>query len=288
MLRDLLRPKLLVSHVLVLTAAVVCVLLGNWQLSRLAEVRENNDRLTAQMEAEPIDLVDLLDGPVDQAELEFRPVTVSGTFRADEEVLQRNRSYQGQQGFHLLTPLEVTDGKVVLVRRGWVPAIMDQPPVPEALPPSGTVQISGILERSVEQPDVGARDPDEGILERVFHPDIQRLARQIDGELFPMVLRLETQEPPLNDGPGQVPFLIPSPELDEANHLSYALQWYSFALLAVVTYGAWLWNRRKRRSLEDEPGDDADDRQNGHGPGAGEASLTLDPDHPAKGSHTAR
>src|SRR5699024_5918903 len=109
-----------------------CVFLGNWQLSRLADVRENNARLTAQMGAEPIDLADLLDGSVDQEALEFRPVTVSGTFRADEEVLQRNRSFQGQQGFHLLTPLEVTEGQVVLVRRGWVPAVMDQPPVREA------------------------------------------------------------------------------------------------------------------------------------------------------------
>ncbi len=260
MLRDLLRPKALISHVLVLAVAVTCVILGNWQFSRLTEVRENNALLEERLEAEPLDLVALVGEPADEAELEFRSVEASGTFRHDEEVLQRNRDHQGQQGYHLLTPLELDGGGVVLVRRGWVPASMDEPPVPETAPPEGTVQLTGILERPVEQPGVGARDPEDGHLERVFHTDTSRLDRQIEGALYTMVLRLETQDPPLNAGPGELPIAIPSPELDEANHLSYALQWYAFGLLALITYGAYLWTRARKQGHgvtrdggEDEP-----------------------------------
>jgi len=262
MIRDLLRPKALLSHVLVLAVAVVCIALGNWQLSRLAEVRATNALLAERLEAPALELADLLGpdaGSVDEEALEFRSVTATGVFRPQQEVLQRNREHQGQQGFHLLTPLELQNGEVVLVRRGWVPATYSDPPVSVAAPPEGAVTVTGILERPVAQPGFGARDPEEGQLDRVFHTDTQRLDRQIDGELFPMVFRLETQDPPLNDGPGEFPLAIVSPQLDEANHLSYALQWFSFAGLALITYGAWLWSRRRHGASS---GDDrTDDRR---------------------------
>jgi surfeit locus 1 family protein len=253
MLRDLLRPKALISHLLVASVAVVCVVLGNWQLSRLAEVRANNALLAERLESPALGLDELAGpdtGPIDERALEFRAVTVSGTYRHDEEVLQRNRGHQGQQGFHVLTPFELEGGQVLLVRRGWVPSTLSEPPVTEAAPPGGTVTITGVLERPVPQPSFGARDPDDGELDRVFHTDTQRLDRQIDGELFPMVLRLETQDPPLGDAPDDLPRAIGRPELDEANHLSYALQWFSFAAIALITYGAWLWKRSRRPTDE--------------------------------------
>ncbi len=259
MIRDLLRPKALLSHVLVLAVAVACIVLGNWQLTRLAEVRANNALLADRLEAPALELADLVGpdaDPIDEEALEFRSVTATGVFRPDEEVLQRNREYQGQQGFHLLTPLELEDGEVVLVRRGWVPATYSEPPVSVATPPEGPVTVTGILERPVSQPGFGASDPEEGQLDRVFHTDTQRLDRQVEGELFPMVFRLETQDPPLNDGPGEFPLAIASPQLDEANHLSYALQWFSFAGIAVITYGAWLWSRKRRAASGDDAADD--------------------------------
>jgi len=251
MLHDLLRPTAILTHLLVLAVAVVCVLLGNWQFERLATVRANNDLLAERLDQPPADLAQLAgtegDG-VDEQALEFRRVEVTGTYRTDEEVLQRNRQHQNQQGFHLLTPLELSDGGVVLVRRGWVPAQLTEPPVTDALPPEGPVTVTGVLERPVEQPAFGASDPDDGLLERVFHTDTARLERQIDGSLFPMVLRLQSQVPPLPDAPGELPIVIPRPELDEANHLSYGVQWYSFAALAVIVYGAWLWTNHRRRA----------------------------------------
>jgi surfeit locus 1 family protein len=256
MLRDLLRPTAILTHLLVLAVAVVCVAFGNWQFGRLAEVRANNQLLAERLDQPPADLAQLAgagSATPDEQALEFRRVEVAGVYRPDEEVLQRNRDHQGQQGFHLLTPLELSDGGVVLVRRGWVPAQLSEPPVTEASPPDGTVTVTGVLERPVEQPSFGASDPEEGVLERVFHTDTARLARQIDGSLFPMVLRLETQQPPLPDVPGELPVAIPRPELDEANHLSYGVQWYSFAALAVIIYGAWLWTNHRRRTTGTTP-----------------------------------
>jgi len=258
MLKDLLRPAALLSHVLVLTVVVVCIGLGQWQLDRLAQVRANNALLEERLEASALDLADLVDEPVDEAALEYRRVRARGTFRPHEEVLQRGQEHPGQTGFAVLTPLELEGGGVVLVRRGTVPATMDRPPVEAAAPPVGVVEVEGILERPVPQPGFGPRDADEGLLERVFNPDTARLDRQVEGTLYPMILRLQ----PGPVGPGgdtdhepafdALPVPPRPPVLDEANHLSYALQWHAFGTIALVTYATWLWQRHRRRDVDPE------------------------------------
>jgi surfeit locus 1 family protein len=241
--RRLLTPSALGMHLVVLAVATVLVSLGQWQVGRLQEVRTSNALLAERQSAAPLDLAELARmGPLDLAALEFRRVVASGTFLVDEEVLQRNRVDQGRAGFDVLTPFDLGDGMTVLVRRGWVPSVLDTPPVREAAPPVGLVRITGVLERSVSQPSFGARDPDEGVLLRVFHPDTARLDRQMSGTLLPVVLRLDPD-------PAASALTLPAapgpPTLDEGSHLSYAVQWHLFAVLALVAYAAW-WRTRLR------------------------------------------
>lgn len=283
-MRALLRPKALISHVLVLTVAIVCVALGQWQLERLDSLRTSNALAEERMSASLTDLGVIADPNDPQATdvdgLEYRRVEVTGTYRPDEEVLQRNRSHQNQSGFHVLTPLELTDGGVILVRRGWVPAELDEPPVAEAAPDTDEVAVSGVLEAPVEQPDFGASDPDEGTLRRVFHTDTERLNSQISGELFPMVLRVDT-EPSGNPTVDDLPVPPGTPMLDERNHFSYAMQWHAFGLLALVTYLAW-WFKRLRRPDSD------DDRaaENDADPTPGGINSDSSPERPEPASST--
>jgi surfeit locus 1 family protein len=246
--RQLLRPRALVWHLLVLAVVAVLVSFGQWQLDRLEQVRTTNARLEQRAASEPVDLPTLLaEVGADPAALEFRRVRVTGTFRPEEEVLQRNRIQRGLQGLDVLTPLDLGDGTTLLVRRGWVPTTMDTPPVTEAPPPAGTVTVTGILERSVDQPTFGARDADEGVLARVFHPDTSRLDRQMTGALLPVVLRMDALP---GAGPTTLPAAPEAPGLDEGSHLSYAAQWHLFALLALGAYVFW-WRSRLRRTTAD-------------------------------------
>jgi surfeit locus 1 family protein len=251
-LRALSRPAALLSHGIVLIVVGVLIALGQWQLERLDQVRTSNTLLAERTTAAPVDVLLLLRSTgADVDAVEFRRVTATGTFVPEEEVLQRNRIQRGLQGLDVLTPLDLGGGVTVLVRRGWVPTTMDTPPVRDAPPPGGVVTITGVLERSVSQPSFGARDPEGGDLLRVFHPDTERLDRQMTGALLPVVLRMDAL-------PGATSVTLPAapeaPTLDEGSHLSYAVQWHLFALLAVGAYGFW-WRQRLRGGREaDAPG----------------------------------
>lgn len=235
----LLRPSRIATIAFVLAVAVACVLLGRWQLSRLAERRALNEALESRIDlpAEPLDgLLAELDAGVPITELEFRTVTVTGVFGFQEEVLQRNRSHEGRQGFHVLTPLHLRDETAVLVRRGWVPVALDDPPIDEAEPPHGQVTVTGIVRAPERHSGFGPADPGSGTLERVFWANPRRLDRQVSNPLVDLVIDLRSIDPPPTRDL-DLPVPLATPSFDEANHLSYAIQWFSFAIIALVGIG---------------------------------------------------
>ena len=90
-------------------------------------------------------------------------------------------------------------------------------------------------------------------------PDVERIARQLPGPTFPMIVRLTAQDPPpvasaavAERGLDALPVVRPQEPFDEGSHLSYALQWHTFALLALIAYVAF-WVKRLREDDPDAP-----------------------------------
>ncbi len=230
-----LRSAVLAGVVTVLVVGLM-VNLGFWQLRRHAEVADQNVKIAARAaEAVALSSLDLAE-PSD-----FQRITTSGTWIPQEEVLWRGRSRNTVTGFEILTPLRLDDGRVLLVDRGWVPDTFDTPPVAEAAPPAGTVEVEGILRVSVPQPGFGPKDPADGRLERVFHADLPRISAQVTGDLVTThYLRLDRATPAAS-------FEVLRPlapiEQDAGPHLGYALQWFGFSVSAIAAFLAWLWSR---------------------------------------------
>lgn len=234
----------------VVTVVVVAVManLGLWQLRRHAEVRDQNVA---------IDLRTATEVPLEVAlagEADFQRVVARGVWQVEDEVLWRGRSRRGVTGFEVLTPLRLIDGsgavsdEALLVDRGWVPDAFDTPPVAEARPPTGVVEVVGVLRHSVDQPGFGPQDPAEGRLATVFHADLPRIDEQVAADLVDShYLRLERATPA---APDDVLRPLAPIEPDAGPHLGYALQWFGFSATAVAAYLAWLWSRvlRPRRA----------------------------------------
>lgn len=230
------RPIWLLGHAIALTAVVLFVRLSFWQLDRHDERRERNAVIAARADGPPVDVlgVDLDTG-------EFRRVTATGTFDADGEVLIRNRSLQGTVGFHVVTPLDLADGRSVLVNRGWIPTDLERRPPG---PPPGTVTVEGILLAS-QRRGLGPRDAVDGRLAILNRVDVARIQQQTRRPLIPLWL---SQTAPPAEGAGGYPIRLDPPARDAGPHLSYAGQWLLFALVVGVGYPLLL--RRRARTVE--------------------------------------
>lgn len=212
---------------------LTCVALGFWQLNRLSDRRADNTRLLTRV-AQPVvdvsDLASLQGGRDDPAA--YRRVRATGTYDVANEVLLRARSLRGRAGNHVLTPLRLASGRSIVVDRGWIPIAKTRPADPEFAPPTGQVTVTGILQPSDPKPiAVGPRDPPTGRLQTIGRIDLERLAPQIPYPIEPLAIALEEQIPAQTDLPKAAG--LPAP--GEGPHFAYAVQWFLFALIALIT-----------------------------------------------------
>lgn len=236
MYRFLLRPVWILSHILVVLLVILLVNLGFWQLRRLDEKRDFNALVTARSGQEAAPVADVLPASAtfdDAGAVVFRKVTAEGTYLADEEVIVRSRTYQSKSGAWLLTPLRLDDGTAVVVNRGWVPIQAGIERDPSWAPPEGRVEVEGLLVATQTRGRFGATDPEGEHLDTLARADVARIQEQVDEDLVPAVLQLDTQTPAQ---PGDFPVAIGPPELSEGPHLNYAGQWFIFATIAAVGY----------------------------------------------------
>lgn len=264
-MRQLLTARWLLGHFVVLVVCVGCLVAGFWQLDRLEQRRTNNAVQQARYRQEPLpigDLVDLSGG--DLASLEFRRATATGRFLPGEEVLVRSQVFAGRAGFDVVTPLVLEDGRAVAVNRGWVPLEFDTTPVEAAPPPEGEVTVEAVVRLSQEPGAFSpAETPSQGV-DTVSRVDVGFLDRITSVELLPVYIE---------EVGGQDPTALPVPAAapdfsDEGPHLSYAIQWFSFAAVGAIGYGFLIRRALNRPSggREGEVGDDVDAGQTGQIP----------------------
>jgi surfeit locus 1 family protein len=224
---------------IVIMLAFFFINLGFWQLDRHDQRALENQVMSARLSADAIPVTDLLEAagsnPESIESLEYRPTTAQGEFRPDLELLIRNMTNNGRAGYHVVTPLEQGDGSFILVNRGWVPLEMDTVPV-AAPPPSGRVDVTGLVRLTQLRPAVGQVEP-EGVLTVASRIDIDRLSRQVPGEVAPVwVQALGSRD--------QLPVPVEEPDfVDPGPHIMYAVQWFSFTLIGVV--GFWFLVRNQ-------------------------------------------
>ena len=221
--------------VVAVVVAVACVALGFWQLRRLHDRRELNARILSRGSAAPV----TIEGTsLPAGARAFARASATGTYDTEHEVLVYGRDLDGQPGSDVVTPLLLPDGGAVLVLRGWVPFAMQEAPVAEAAPPAGEVTVDGTM---LPDEGDGSNRPDENGVVRTL--DVEGIASTVSYDVAPLPLRLTDQTPAQ---PSDLPRPEPPPQLSEGPHLSYAIQWFSFAAIALV--GAAILVRREGRA----------------------------------------
>jgi cytochrome oxidase assembly protein ShyY1 len=237
------RPKWIGFHLLCAAAVVGMFAAGFWQLQRLDERKTNNAEFVVQIERPAVPLDDLraaIDTEPDS--VVNRRVIVSGTYSPNQVVLF-NRSQGGSAVDNVLTPLLLTPASegdqqgVLIVNRGAI-GVEEPPPTPFP----GEVVIEGRLRPSESRERGSLTDAEQEVVTQVRRVDLAQLNQLPDGgALLPMYVELLGSDPAA--GPDD-PNLLDLPELSEGNHLSYAVQWFIFAVAVAVG-----WVLAVRRSL---------------------------------------
>ena len=216
---------------LVIFAAVLVasfIRLGEWQLDRRETKHERNAVIVAQQQ-EPVASFGEAFGGTITPDRQYRRVSVQGTFDPDHQLQVRYRSNEGRSGYEVVVPLRTTTGTWVLVDRGFGLRPRSGPlPDPSTIPPppTGLVTVEGYVMANESGPQ-NAAVPAGGSVRLIDPTAIAAWSGLplVNGYLS------ATSLTPAQDG-GLVPVALP--ELSEGPHMSYALQWFSFALIGVV------------------------------------------------------
>jgi cytochrome oxidase assembly protein ShyY1 len=247
-LRLLARPRWVAFTLVTVLAGVAFFELGQWQLRRHEERAAYNEAAQTAQRTAPVPVEQLTGaGRAPAARDEWRRVQASGRYDADRTLLVRNRTYQGQVGYWVLTPLLTgpgpgrrgpgLQGPGLLVNRGWVPAGATARTVPDfPSPPPGQVTLTGRL-RLPEDGDDPVFAAPRG---QVTYVDVPRIASRLPYPVYGAYVELVTQRPP----PAGLRRL-PPPELSAGPHLAYAVQWFLF--IGVGAVGWWALLRREAR-----------------------------------------
>lgn len=233
-MRFLLRPGWLAFVAVVVGFVVVCyTVLAPWQFGREAQREAQQQAIDASYATPPVPLADLVPaGDGVDPDVEWRQVTVSGTYLTDAQAVVRLRVVDGKPAVEVLTPLRTEDGRLLLVDRGHVTAESGGSVPDIAAPPAEPVTLTARL-RTDETDPQGRGVSEVGGHRQLYAADSRPLAAATGLDLEPGYLLLAADQPgvltPLAVAPsnGGAPF----------TNLSYALQWLTFGAIALIAMG---------------------------------------------------
>jgi surfeit locus 1 family protein len=162
----------------------------------------------------------------------FRPVVATGRFDDEHQILLDNKMHAGRPGYHVVTPLALVDGRVVLVDRGWIEGGATRAQVPRAAAPTGIVAVHGRINVPAGAYLELGRDTVSGAVWQNL--DLARFEQATGIAVLPVIVE-QTRSL------GETDALVrewPAPDAGVDMHRIYMVQWFVFAMMAA---GLWLY-----------------------------------------------
>ncbi len=255
------NKRIVLALVLLAIVGGACVTLGFWQLERAKQRQAIAADIESGRHATPINL----NASVAQQSgfKNWTPARAQGRWRGEFSVLLDNRNLAARPGLWLATPLELDDGRAVLVLRGWLARPIGDQRAPVVDTPgqrqdiqgeltqhvprlfelwtSGTVTSSALRFGTQTRSNEAAKRIDTGQLPRLQNLSLEQLSQQTGLNLIPVVL---LQTGASNDG------LIrtwPEPSVDADKNVGYAMQWFGFATICLIALMVLVWRQRRNR-----------------------------------------
>ncbi len=224
-----------------LAGILLLLALGFWQIQRLHWKEALIAAAKAGMRAVP---VELRSGVSDPGALDFHRVVVKGRLLEDRSFLYGTHAVEGEVGGYLVTPLQLPDGAVLLVDRGWLAEGALAKRQPDARGGRTVARIEGVA-RSLRERRPGwftpANAPDR---RRFYWFDLDAIGRLVGRPVEPLLVVAQRAEPQ------EVLARVHRVRIDFPNrHLGYAITWFGLAVSLFVVY--LLFGFREQSSAAD-------------------------------------
>jgi len=226
---------------IVVVFSIACALLSNWQFSRRQEALAAMAQVAKNYDATHVAIDNVATINSFKEANQWRTVKLVGHYLISNAVLVRNRPLDGQPGFLEVVPFQMADGRLIAIERGWIASDSNYN-APKSYPLPSQVDQSIIARVRPAEPTLGRSAP----IGQLGTINIQELAKSqgIKDRIFTkLYARVASEELVMPQNPKP----LAKPEMDEGNHLSYALQWIMFALMAVA---ALVWGIKKEREAQ--------------------------------------
>lgn len=235
-LRGLIWPA-----VFTLAALPILIGLGVWQLERLAWKEDLIAQINEGLGKPPVPLEHPADAWKELAGREYRPVSVTGRFRHQDERLLFAPE-EGETGWHVYTPLETEGGHILFVNRGFVPDPLKTPESRAAGEVAGDVTVQGLLRKPASK---GWFAPEPDTAHNVFYwRDLAAMTASLPADVDRarvLPFFVDAAAEPANPGGwprgGVTRLDIPN------RHLEYALTWFGLAVTLVAVFAAFALTR---------------------------------------------
>jgi surfeit locus 1 family protein len=216
--------------------------LGTWQVFRLQWKEHLLAEIETRRHSPPAVLGDVEQRAKAGEDIDYVPMTVSGTFEHGYEQYFF-ATLDGQVGYHVYVPLVMSDARVIFVNRGFIPEALKDPAKRTEGLPGGSVTVMGLARAKLDGKPSWVVPDNEPAKQLYFWKDLNAMAAGAavpDDKLVDFFIDADATANPGGWPEGGVTQLdLPN------NHLSYALTWYGLAaVLLVVSVLAF---RRKAR-----------------------------------------
>jgi surfeit locus 1 family protein len=215
-----------------LLLVVLFTALGFWQLERADQKRALQASFDAEGRYLPIE--------GDAAPALYQRIEATGRFLNERQFLIDNMVQDGRLGYYVITPLELAEGRpLLLVNRGWI-AKDPRGGKPAIAVDAATRTVQG---RAGHLPRVGVR-PGTALANAgdwpklATFPSVEDLASVLHREVLPFVL-LANPDPSSPLARRWEP-----QQIGPARHLGYAFQWFALAI-AVVAVSAVVYRKQR-------------------------------------------
>nr|WP_204333517.1 SURF1 family protein [Rhizobium leguminosarum] len=225
------------TGILVLIALAILISLGTWQVERLHWKEGLIADIAARQAASPVPLADIEAMAAAGGDIEYRKVTASGRYINNKE-RHFFATWRGQTGYYIYTPLELADGRILFVNRGFVPYDNKEPEMRMQGQLTGEQTVTGLArEKLPGKPSWVV--PDNDVAKNIFYwKDLDVMAGSVGLEkarVIPFFVDADSTPNPAGLPIGGVT------QVDLPNdHLQYAFTWYGLAaVLLVVVAISW-------------------------------------------------